>query len=71
MTSDFVWALICSTSTLMLAVSSSSMGTGGFYMAAARLGKGIWLGSLRGESLGTLKTYSAANHLASKPTLCA
>ena len=67
--SGSAWASICSTSSLILAVSSSSMGAGGFYTIVAVLGKGIWPGSLRGESSGTPKSCRAANHLASKPIL--
>ena len=60
--SDSTWASICSTSSLMLTVSSSSMGTEGLCTAATVLGKGIWPGSLRGESSRTPKTCRAVNH---------
>ena len=63
------WASICSINSLILAVSFSSMGIGGFCTVAVGLGKGIWPGSLRGESSWTPKTCRAANHPTSKPTL--
>ena len=66
---DSAWASICSTNSPILAVSSSLTGAGGFYTIIAVLGKGIWPGSLRGESSGTPKSCRAANHPASKPIL--
>ena len=62
-------ASIRSTSSFILAVSSSSMGTRGSCTVAVGLGKGIWPGSLIGEFLGTPKIYRAANHPASKSIL--
>ena len=53
----------------MLAVSSSSIGARGFCTVGVELGKGIWLGSLRGEFLGTPKAYKVANQPSSKPSL--
>ena len=67
--SGSAWASICSTSYLILAVSSSSMDAGGFCTVAVVLGKGIWHGSLRGESSGTPKTCRAVNHPTSNPIL--
>ena len=65
--SGSAWASICSTSSLILAVPSSLMGAGGFCMAVVVLGKGIWPGSLRGESSRTPRACRAANHPASNP----
>ena len=44
-----------------LFVSSSSMGPVGFCVVGRGSGKGIWLGSLKWESLGTPEVCKAAN----------
>ena len=67
--SNFIWVSICSTSSLMLAVSSLSLGAGEFYTAGVKIGNGIWLRSLREESSGTPIACKAANQPASKPSL--